>query len=452
MKNSFFQTFGAFGITGFNFLLSVGYARFLGPTGYGSLVTSQAQVLIFTLLVDLGLSHSLIGTLTTAEGEKGELSRQGFRARDLLYRVLSLRLLGAILGTFAIMLMTLRENEFGSPQFWQDLAFTPHLFGFTLQQTAISLAMFRHRQGLSVSAYLGGVVLSVIASLGLAWWGAPVSWLLFSQAMGGFVTGGILFGYFGFLSFRKKLRGQTRRQEKNRGNWGKEAWRALAKDAWPYAITAAVFVLWQRLDQLVVSHWIGLEAGGQYALAVRLVGAPVLIASSICFAIFPDLQRVGLDAPERVKIMMGLLLKLIWRYGMIAGAFFLFCLAAVVVPIVPKFLPAVKLLPYFLPGVWAFWMQSFVVNAMFGLREYKAVVKVYLSSFLVFAAALPLLAKLLGLSGVVMSYDIFCFAMLFFVFRAAKACGLLPQSYYPWHSYLASEKNLLKRAFNRRVA
>ena len=77
LKNSFFHTFGAFGITGLNFLLNLVYARTLGPELYGSLLTSHAQVVMWTILVELGLSFSLIDTLTSAASERSELARQG---------------------------------------------------------------------------------------------------------------------------------------------------------------------------------------------------------------------------------------------------------------------------------------------------------------------------------------------------------------------------------------
>ena len=447
VKNSFFQTFGSLGVTALNFLLSIGYAKLLGPEYYGSLVTSQAQVLVFTILVDLGLSHSLIGTLTTAEGQRSELSRQGFRTRDLLYRVLAVRLCGGLVGVGLIYCIALSHHPQGSPAFWQDLAFAPHLFGFIFQQTGISLAMYRHRQGFSVAAYLLGVAVSVVAALVLAWNGASVGWLLFAQATGGFLTGGMIFAYFFWAAFHKRKSGASRRQERTRGGgWGGAAWAALARDAWPYAITSGVFVLWQRLDQIAASHLLGMEAGGQYGLAVRLVGAPLLVATSICFAIFPDLQRVGLDAPERVKVLLAMVLKLIWRYGILIGAAMLLVLAAVIVPLVPKFLPAIKLLPFFVPGIWAFWMQSFLINGLFGLRQYKLVVLAHLYSIATYAILLPALTLTLGLHGVVWSFNVFCFSMVFFTFRAAKRCGLLPNTFLPWHAYTAGERSLLEKA------
>src|SRR6185369_9601924 len=106
----------------------------------------------------------------------------------------------------------------------------------------------------------------------------------------------------------------------------------------------AVCVLWQRLDQIAATHIFGDASGGQYGLAVRLVSVPILVATSVSFAIFPDLQRVGRDAPLRVRLILGTLSKTVYRYGVLA-AFCMVCgIALVIVPLVPKFRPAIWLL------------------------------------------------------------------------------------------------------------
>ncbi len=443
VKNSFFQTFGAFGITGLNFVMMLSYARLLGPVDYGSLVTSQAQVLVWTLLVDLGLTSGLIGSLTSAEGGKTELARQGFRAFDLVLRVLVLRLAGAVVGATAIYFLARAQHEPGSALFWQDLAFTPHLFALGLQQTAIAFASYRHRQGYAVIANLIGMAVTVVLALWLAYRGESLAWLLLAQSWGGFLTSFLIFGYFGLHYFRRKRRGQSRRIERHpRGPWGISAWRALARDAWPYAIVFAVTVLWQRLDQIMATYLLGKESGGQYALAVRLVTIPVFVATSVSFALFPDLQRVGRDAPERVRLILGALGKLIYRYGILTVAALLALVGFGLVPLVPKFRPALELLPYFVPGIWAFWMHTFLVNALFGVRQYRAVVRAHLLSLLVYLPAVFCLPRFFDLYGVVASFNIFCFSLTFLTFRSAKHCGLLPASYSPFSAYTAAERDL----------
>lgn len=447
LKNSIFQVLGAFGVTGLNFALMLGYAKILGPENFGSLVTSQAKVLIWGMLVDLGLSHSLIGALTAAESGRSELSRQGFRSRDLLYRVLGVRFLGAIIASLVIVLLA-RWQSASTEAFYQDIAFLPFLFATALQQTAISYSLYRSAQGMSVMANLAGIFLSVAVSLYFAFQGAPIFQILLAQSVGGLLTGILLFGYF-FSQSRSRINSGTRRVKKTYGGlWGGSAWKALAQDAWPYAISFAVFVIWQRLDQIAASTMLGLEKGGQYALAVRLVSIPVLIATSISLAIFPDLQRVGRDSPEKLKFFLALAAKIIWRGGVLAAGLVLISLSLLLPPLLPKFIPALKILPFFVLGVWAFWMQSFLMNALFGLRAYWALTRIHLFALAVYIPILFLFTKWFELYGIVVAYTVFCWALCAVGFYEAKKLGVFSSANIFYRRFNQEELDFLKRIYS----
>jgi O-antigen/teichoic acid export membrane protein len=169
LKNSLWQSLGGVAVTGLNFLLVIGYARILGPEQFGSLVSSQAKVIIWAMLVDLGLSHGLIGALTAAESQKDSQERQGFRSRDLIIRVLAVRMAGAMLG--AIFILALASAHSNEHSFWQDISFLPYLFALAMQQTAMAYANFRNRQALSVVAMLAGNFSSMAVCLWMAWSG-----------------------------------------------------------------------------------------------------------------------------------------------------------------------------------------------------------------------------------------------------------------------------------------
>jgi O-antigen/teichoic acid export membrane protein len=258
----------------------------------------------------------------------------------------------------------------------------------------------------------------------------------------------VIFGFFFLQAVDRRRSGQTRRVERSKtaGGWGGEAWRALDQDAWPYAVSYGAFVLWQRLDQIAASRLLGFEQGGQYALAVRLVAIPILIATSISFALFPDLQRVGRDAPDKVQVILGAVSKVIWRYGIIGAALILLALGYLLVPLVPKFQPALKLLPYFVPGVWAFWMQSFLMNSLFGIRRYRLAVFVHLKSLAVYLPSVYWLTVKFDLHGVVWAFNIFCLSMCFFGFRAAISAGVLPADYSIYGSFTEEERALWPKA------
>ena len=341
VKNSFFQSIGALILTALNLVLMLGYARIYGPESFGSLMTAQAQVLVWGWLVDLGLSQSLISALTRAEGTKSEHVRQRFRARDLLFRVLFLRLAGACLGCVVILSIGLLNNHWTESELWERAAFCPFLFAAAFLQTGIAYSSFLRRQAMAVVAQIGGVIITVALPLWLAAHGAELTWVLLSQSVGGFISGTAIYGIFFFESARRRRLGTTRRVDRNlrNGPWGEEAWLALAADAWPYCITFGVIVIWQRLDQIVVSSVLGYEQGGQYALAVRLTAVPIVFASAVSFALFPDLQRIGRDSPHRLRLILGAISKAIYRYGIVFVALLLVILTVVLVPVVPEVPP-----------------------------------------------------------------------------------------------------------------
>ncbi len=350
LKNSVWQSMGGLSVTGLNFLQTLVYAHVLGPAGFGSLVTSQAQVLIWVLLVDLGLTAGLISALTQTQGNKGAHSR------SLVKAALLVRMLGALAGGAVVAWIAYSEFSTGKiaeAQLWQDLAFIPYLFAFACQQTAVSYATFRGRQGLANAAAFLGTAAAVSLSIFLVMNGFSLATLLLSQSVWGL-----------FISLMIYLAIGRGKKETTLAQGGlREASRCLLLNSWPYAAVFAAMTVWGRADQIAATRLLGTEEGGQYGLASRLVAIPVLVAASVAFATFPDMQRIGRDAPAKLPLYVGTVLKVLFRYGLPAAFLFLAGVALVVMPLVPKYHSALWLLPWFAPGVWAYWMHSFAINA-----------------------------------------------------------------------------------------
>lgn len=445
VKNSFFHTFGALGISGLNFLLSLAYGRHLDPEKFGSLATAQNTVILWSIFVDLGLTHALIGALTTAEGDKFDGSRQGFRARDLIFRVLGIRLVGAIVGSLVLVGWYWKWRSIDPGFFWQGLAFVPYLFALAFQQTAFGFAVFRGQQGLAAFAQWLGAFFAISLTLFLLFSGAQVKTLLLAQSWGGFLTALFIFSILYWQGSQKRRHGLSRRMEKKKdGPWGNVAWGTLAKEAWPYAITFGVFVIWQRADQIAVSEFLGMAAAGQYAMAVRMTTIPLLFATSISFALFPDLQRVGRDAPEKVTKIISILLKLLWRFGILLSAMIVFAVIFIISPLLPKFQSAMEVLPFFIPGVWAFWIQSFLVNSFFGVKKYKAVVIVHLISLFLFVLFLFPLTYWIGIYGSIISFNLFCLSMAGVGIYFAKKEKILPSNFKIYSAFTEEEKREIR--------
>ena len=451
--NSLLQTSNALVTASLNFLLMLVYARVLGPERLGSLVTSQAQVLIWVMFIDLGLSTGLIGALTRVEADKAGDSRQSFRALDLILQVLWIRLIGAILGSVIVTTLAYRHakqnGEFHWDMFWQNIAFLPHLFALALHQTTSAYALFRGRQLLAISANLAGIVVTVFCTMYLALTGHNNALLLVSQSWGGFLTAMIIVSTFWQRPHHNS--DDNIRLTKNKGPWKQNALAALLVDVWPYTLVLATIIIWQRLDQISASHFLGFEAGGQYALAIRIVAIPILMSNAVSIALFPDLQRIGRDAPHKMAVYVGAIGKFCVRYGMILVVLSLALLAAIVVPILPKFGAALKLLPWFVPGVWCYWVYNFMVSSLFGVRKYKQIAKIHLAALLFYVISLPLLTPHLGLVGVILSYDVFCISLFSLTFMALKRNGILTKN-FKLTSGFSPEELLLWQAVRGKVS
>jgi O-antigen/teichoic acid export membrane protein len=190
--------------------------------------------------------------------------------------------------------------------------------------------------------------------------------------------------------------------------------------SWPHAIIFASITIWSRLDQIAASYLIDYSAAGIYGLAVRLVGMPQLASAAMIVVLFPELQRLGRDAPEKVNFYTNFVLKLLVRFGAVLCFTILWVLGVFIAPLVPKFQPAISLLIWFAPGIWAFWLYSITTNALLGLRFYRQTCVAYTIALIIYMIVILPLTKNFGLIGVVLSYDMFSivlFAVSFYYFH-----------------------------------
>ncbi len=427
IQNSILLSLGAFAATGLNFLLVFVYARLLGPTGLGSLNTSLMQVGVWALLVDLGLSNGLISSLTDG---RGHLS-----PRALLRRVLIVRMLGATLATALVVgfsLLQVREGA-DAPQFLQDLAFLPFLYALALQQTAVAYASYLGQQKLVVSSVFWAGLLTVGLCVLLAFLHQPIPWLLFVQSLSGFVAAALIF----------------LRLPRPSADGVAPSWHLLFAASWSHAVVFAVSTLWSRLDQIAASRLLGLETGGNYALAVRLVSIPILGAAAVTIATFPDMQRVGRDDPGKVGLYLGASAKWLLRYGLFLAIAGLWLVGAILGPLLPKFAEAVKILPWFAPGVWAYWLHSLQSNALFGLKKDREVVVAHVVAIVVYLLTLVPLTWLFSIYGVVWSFNLFSLVLGAGTFFYLKKSGALAPGFSLLGAYSPEEREIGRKIKNK---
>ncbi|MGE3260410.1 MAG: lipopolysaccharide biosynthesis protein [Bacteriovoracia bacterium] len=407
--NSALLTASALLTSAMNFLTIFVFTRYFSQEDFGAYVSSQAKVALWLLLVDLGLYNGVISSLTLARNEHGENSGV---VSAILRRSFSIRILGAFLG-FVVVLVLAKSHAtangtFDATLFWRDIAFSPVLFGYACQQNITPYLAYRGQQGLSVVTQLATVAITAILGIILAMRGASVTAVLFTLSLSGLIASAWLYG----AVFLGKPRG-TKPEHIS-------PWKMLFLNSWPYALIFATTTIWQRLDQIRAADLFGLTLGGEYGLAARLVGIPILMVSAVSMALFPDFQRTGVDAPEKLRLYISVMLKLLWRYGLFLALFILGGVSLVMVALFPKYDAALHLLPWFVPGIWAYGLFNFANNGLLGTRGFTGAVLSHLGGLAVYLLSLYFFPFWIGLEGVVLAYDFFCFSLFFFSYLALK--------------------------------
>lgn len=80
---------------------------------------------------------------------------------------------------------------------------------------------------------------------------------------------------------------------------------SLLKNAWPLAITTAFYVIYSKIDQVIIGHMLNNNQTGLYAAGVRLAEIWYFIPSMIMGIIFPSL----VEAKKRNRDLFNLRIK-----------------------------------------------------------------------------------------------------------------------------------------------
>lgn len=431
-RNSSLLTGNAVFSTALNFFTIVAFTAILTRENFGAYVSSQAKVGLWLVLVDLGLYSGLISTLTFLKAKGDEAL-----ARRVLLGAMIFRLGGAIAGMALIAWLSAIDNGSGTPEFWRDLAFSPYLAGYAIQQTLNPYLAFRDAQGKCVTAHIVGLVISAFLAVASAILSGSVGLILFVLSLSPWISSIILF--FSLPAYGLYQQGPNRKES---------PWRVLFENSWPYAILFACTTIWQRLDQVMAAELFGLEGAAEYGLAARLVGIPILMTSSISLALFPEFQRMGLDGPEKMNSYLALVLKFLFRYGIFLAAFSMAGIFFAIAFIFPKYQSAFTLVLWFTPGIWAFWMFNFANNGLLGLRLHRLAVFSHLISLGVYLLALFTLPRLIGMPGLALAYDLFCLS-LFVVTYVGLRAQIGWKNFRIWQAMTAEENDLLKQVWGR---
>lgn len=279
-----------------SFVFYICLARVFGESGIGEYSYAFGIAALFGVGVQLGLRH-----LTTRN-----IVKDPNIAKDYYGNLFVLQFVLTIVLSFILYGVARRLDYSPSLQILTILAF-------------ISVAL--HAMGIGYVAFLEAVeemhksaILEILLRITIVALGflfilvhADLKWI-----MGAHVIGGIL-----YLSVAKKWvrnRFQTSMLKLNIPFIKKTFVAAL-----PFTLSSALYVLYAKVDILMIHHFIGEEATGAYAAAYRCLEALFVISSMAGIAMYPVLSRSGNDARSNRDQLFLSSLKWLGLFGMVGS-------------------------------------------------------------------------------------------------------------------------------------
>jgi O-antigen/teichoic acid export membrane protein len=351
--------------------------RRLGVADFGRFVTASSIVMIVAGLTEFGLSG--IGTREYALAEPSQ-------RRILLANLLGLRTVLTVSGlAVAVPLMILG----GYPRvvIGGMLVSGVGLVLLNIQLTYSISLMAQLSWGLAALFEVINAVVVAVATVVLVLVGAHLFSFFFVSVVSSLAA---------LLAAVAYLRGHVSLLPR----FELDRWRALVRDALPYAAATTVAILYPRVGLIAVSLISDAHQTGYYSTAYKVVevlsGTSGLIASTA----FPLFARAGRDDRERLRHAVGR----VSDTALIAGTYVTVSLA-IAAPFVievlggPKYAPAVPvlrvqaiaLLGGFLAGTWSYTLLS--------LRMHGALLRVTIAGLLASIALSVALVPSLGAEG-----------------------------------------------------
>lgn len=236
-------------------------ARYLGPEQYGLINYAQALVAIALAISGFGLYGIVVRDLVTTDDKY-----------TLLGTAFAIRFIAAIVSYIGLMIaiITLRPNDHSS-------IYIVAVLGFSLFFNTSDIVRYWYESQVKsrYTVFVENSIFMLLAAIKLLMIYFQCSVIVFVYA---FTVEAALSGFLLFLVYSK--------QEKLRHwqfSWLKA--KGLLNDSWPLIISAFAWIVYTRIDQIMIGQMLGDKEVGLYSAATRLSDVanffPMIIASSI---------------------------------------------------------------------------------------------------------------------------------------------------------------------------
>ncbi|MBT7302920.1 MAG: flippase [Victivallales bacterium] len=278
------------------FLISVLTARYLGKGEFGELNYLLSFVMLFGALGTLGLGDILVRELEASPADEDEI----------LGTALLLRLGGTLLMTAAALGMAACLGRG-----WVVVGLMVPVCAFQLLQNQGRTFERRFEAGVQAKWSSIAQTLAILASLGTS-----VGLILARASMPAFLMvkvleSGVLLA--ALAAFHRRIGGaRAFRFSKARAG-------ALLRAGLPLMLTGTFLLIYMRIDQVMIRHFLDKEAVGCYAAAVRLSEAWYFVPSVIAASFFPAILLARREDPVRYRRQLQALYELMTWLGIVVA-------------------------------------------------------------------------------------------------------------------------------------
>jgi O-antigen/teichoic acid export membrane protein len=280
LSNVFFSTISWLSTFVFLVILILA-ARFLGDEVYGQFAFAFALVALFEITADLGMKDYLVREVARRRDETGR-----FLLHAATLKVVLCALTAGVLALLALSLDL--KPEVRTAIYLLTAAMFCKSFKLTLRGILVAHELFR-REMLVVLIDRGLLLAACTTVLLLDARLLPFTWTFLGVS---FVNLAITFAATG--------RSLTRMP--GRPEWGRLL--ALLRCAAPFALTTAAFLIYSRLDSVMLSLMRSDRETGWYNAAYRLTEGMIFIPMVVEYVLFPRLSILHLESREAVQALV----------------------------------------------------------------------------------------------------------------------------------------------------
>lgn len=257
-----------------SFFVGALVARYLGPERYGVLNYALSFVTIFVFLSSFGVDNILVR----------EILKYKEKSESILNTAFVIKIFG---GALIIITASIFSQVVNSDPYITGLIFiySLHLIFLSLNVTSSYFqATVRHKY-LFVAQFISTIAVSLL-KLYFVYNGFGVGWfvlaLVFETALSSFIV----------LRFFQKS-GQVLKFSPDLGLAKK-----LLADSWPFILSTAFYLIYTKIDQVMIGKMIDAKSLGIYSAGVRVAELWYFVPAIICGVIFPAIANAKLVDQE----------------------------------------------------------------------------------------------------------------------------------------------------------